>query len=117
MSHIGRVVNGVVILPPGILLPEGAEVKVEPVQTGSANDAFTDAVEQILRRDPDANADAATDLPNDLAVNLDYYLHGHVRKQQPRTGRWIEPNGNHELTNQEASNDADQLQSMAAETS
>ena len=31
---------------------------------------------------------APRDLPDDLAANHDYYLHG-TRKQQPRRGRWL----------------------------
>jgi hypothetical protein len=32
--------------------------------------------------------DKAQYLPDDLSVNLDYYLHG-ARKQRPRVGRWL----------------------------
>jgi hypothetical protein len=36
MSVTGRVVNGVIVLPPGTVLPEGTEVRVEMLgQTGS----------------------------------------------------------------------------------
>jgi calcineurin-like phosphoesterase family protein len=116
MSVTGRVVNGVVVLPPGTMLPEGAEVKVETLKLVAANDPFTAVVEHILQRCSDGKENAMGNLPDDLAVNLDYYIHGHAHKQQPRAARWIAANGNVELTEQETVDEANQLMSMAAET-
>jgi len=52
-----------------------------------------------------------------LAPNLDYYLHGHDHKQQPRRGRWIpviKPTP--ELTESQAEKLASKLLALAAET-
>lgn len=58
------------------------------------------------------------DLPDDLASNLDYYLHGHDHKQQPRRGRWIPAAmTTPELTGQQAEEFAGKLLALAAETS
>ena len=117
MSVTGRVVNGVVVLPPGSVLPEGAEVKVEAIPLTAADDPFVAAVEGMLEGRSDGKEAAGSDLPDDLAANHDYYVHGHARKQQPRAARWINANGEAELTEQEAAEEANQLMSMAAETS
>src|SRR5438046_8025892 len=107
MSIIGRVVNGVVVLPPGMMLPEGADVKVETIQPAIADDPFTSAVKQILiQRDQTNELGTPSTLPDDMAANLDYYLHGHSRKQQPRSGRWIGANSSAELTEQQTADDA-----------
>jgi len=58
------------------------------------------------------------DLPDDLAANLDYYLHGHDHKQQPRRGRWIPAaTTTPELTGPQAEEFACKLLVLAAETS
>jgi hypothetical protein len=41
-----------------------------------------------VREQPNGSASGVTDLPDDLAANHDFYLHG-THKQQPRRGRWI----------------------------
>jgi hypothetical protein len=94
-------------------------VKVEATRLTAADDPFIAAVEQIVKRRADRDGCAATaSLPDDLAVNLDYYIHGHSRKAEPRSGRWIAVgNGATELTEQQATSDANKLMSMAAETS
>src|SRR5947207_3023876 len=119
MSVTGRVTNGVVVLPPGTAFPEGAEVKVEPLNGGTADDPFVAAVERIVKQRGDREAKSGiASLPDDLAVNHDYYLHGHSRKAEPRSGRWIAPvELVRELSEQQAADDAKQLASMVAETS
>jgi hypothetical protein len=58
------------------------------------------------------------DLPDDLASNLDYYLHGHDHKQQPRRGRWIPATkATPELSPSQAEELASKLVALAAETS
>jgi hypothetical protein len=57
------------------------------------------------------------DLPDDLAINHDYYLHG-GNKQQPRLGRWISSSKpTPELTERQAAEFTDKLLKLAAETS
>jgi len=46
-------VNGVVVLPPGTLLPEGAEVKVEPLMLTPADDPLVAAAEKVAKPRPD----------------------------------------------------------------
>jgi hypothetical protein len=87
MSVIGKVANGIVVLPPGAAFPDGAEVKVE-VSPPSAGDPFVAALQGIIK--PRSAGSAGRDdfgLPDDLAVNHDYYIHGHPHKQQPRANR------------------------------
>jgi hypothetical protein len=108
--------NGVVVLPPGTTFPDGTEVKVELLPVTTADDPFITAVEQILRHGSDMGSTPGT-MPDDMAANHDYYLHGHSRKQQPRTARWIDASENApELTEQQVNSDVNQLLSLAAET-
>ena len=67
MSYRGRYLNGVVVLDEPAQLEEGAEVLVEPVaseDTPSLADRFRKVIGTV------------DDLPNDMAANHDYYLHG-----------------------------------------
>jgi hypothetical protein len=68
MSVTGIVKNGVIILPPGTNLPEGAEVKVETTHLTSEEDALVAAVERLAKPRPQ--------LPNDYALNHGHYLRG-----------------------------------------
>jgi len=109
MRVTGKVKKGVVVLPPGSSLKEGQEVEIQPVPAAAA-DPF------CLHESGPALA-TALDLPDDLAANHDYYLHGHARKQQPRRGRWIaDTHPMPEMTAQQAAVDTDQLLAFAAET-
>src|ERR1019366_8380428 len=81
MSVIGTVRNGVIELPPDAKLEEGQRVEIVATSL-SPDDAF------VLRETVLA-APRVRELPDDLASNLDYYLHGPDHKQQPRRGRWI----------------------------
>jgi hypothetical protein len=74
MVYQGTVQNGVIVIDPGVHLPEGAPVRVELV-----NDA--------LRSTPSPDDDALlrmselavdTGMP-DLSANLDHYLYGHPK--------------------------------------
>jgi hypothetical protein len=71
MSVTGKVVNGAVVLPPGIKLPEGAEVRVETVLT-SAEDPLVAAVEKLAKPRPH--------LPADFALNHGHYVSGEPKK-------------------------------------
>lgn len=65
------------LIPSAKLKPTNGKAGIKSKQNGSVRfDAFA------------AIAGKARDLPDDMAANHDYYLHG-TSKQQPRRGRWI----------------------------
>jgi hypothetical protein len=67
MTYRGCVSNGVILLEQGANLPEGTEVRVEPVEQPARQtlyERFKDFVGQ------------ATDLPADMAQQHDHYIHG-----------------------------------------
>ena len=61
MSVTGKVVNGLVVLPPGTKLPEGAEVRVETLKLTSEDDPLVAAVEKLAKPRPH--------LPKNYALN------------------------------------------------
>ncbi len=69
MSVTGKIVNGLVVLPPGTKLPEGAAVKIETIGT---DDPFLAAVERLAKPRPH--------LPKDYALNHGHYLRGEPKK-------------------------------------
>jgi hypothetical protein len=71
MSVTGKIKNGVVVLPPGTQLPEGAEVKVE-VLDAPAEDPFVDAVQRLAK--------PRKHLPKDYALNHGHYVRGEPKK-------------------------------------
>lgn len=78
MSIIGRVMNGVVVLPPGAPFPEGTEVKIESLRLGDGI-ATGELTAEAAANEADqlAGMSAQTSgLPPDLALNHDHYLHG-----------------------------------------
>ena len=74
MTFIGKIANGTVVLPPGVSLPEGTEVRVEPVVPARANTRHDRAT--ALRK----LAAAMPELPADLAKNHDHYIYGTPRR-------------------------------------
>lgn len=72
MSVTGTVKNGVIVLPPGTQLPEGAEVKIETIQLTTADDPFLAAVERLAKPRPH--------LPKDYALNHGHYVRGEPKK-------------------------------------
>jgi hypothetical protein len=72
MSVTGTVKNGVIVLPPGTQLPEGAEVKIETIQLTTADDPFLAAVERLAKPRPH--------LPRDYALNHGHYIRGEPKK-------------------------------------
>ena len=68
MSVTGKVVNGLVVLPPGTKLPEGAEVRVETLKLTSHDDALVAAVAKLAKPRPH--------LPTNYALNHGHYLRG-----------------------------------------
>jgi len=72
MSVTGKVIDGLIVLPPGIKLPEGAVVKVETVEGVGADDPFVAAVEKLAKPRPH--------LPGDYALNHGHYIRGEPKK-------------------------------------
>ncbi len=72
MSVNGKIVNGLVVLPPGIKLPEGAIVKIETVELTAHDDPLVAAVEKLAKRRPH--------LPRDYALNHGHYIRGEPKK-------------------------------------
>jgi hypothetical protein len=72
MTCVGTVADGKVVLPPGVVLPDGMQVEVTPVITARERAEFTEGLLRI--------AGKVSNLPADLAANHDHYLHGHPRK-------------------------------------
>ena len=68
MSFTGKVRDGVVVLPPGLKLPDGLEVQLI-VPDMASSPSFAERYAAYIG--------AADDLPSDLAENLDHYVHGH----------------------------------------
>jgi hypothetical protein len=67
MSFAGTVKDGVVVLPPGLKLPEGLEVQLTVPDPA------------LFAERCAAYIGAADDLPSDLAENLYHYVHGHLK--------------------------------------
>lgn len=110
MSFTGTVKDGVVVLPPGVKLPEGLEVQLTVPDSASPEETFV--LHETATPFP-----AVDGLPDDLAINHDYYLHGHHHKQQPRRGRWIRTDKPMpEMTQRELAESTDKLCALAAET-
>jgi len=104
--YVGTVKSGAVMLPPDAGFEEGQQVEITPAGPSPEEDF-------MLR---EAIGSSVGSLPNDLAINHDYYLHG-LRKQQPRLGRWIRSGmPGSVLTDREASEYTDALVQLAAET-
>ena len=72
MSVTGKVVNGVVVLPPGTRLPEGAAVRIETLEPAREPDPLVAAVEKLAKPRPH--------LPKDYALNHGHYVRGEPRK-------------------------------------
>jgi hypothetical protein len=72
MSYRGTVKNGVVVLEPGAVLPDGTSVRVEPEQQPVISD---EELDPAWRMDELAGATGLSD----LSVNIDHYLYGHPK--------------------------------------
>lgn len=70
MSLTGTVKDGVVVLPPGVVLPEGLRGVLTVPDSGEAP-SFAERYAACIG--------AAEDLPPDLAGNLDEHIHGNRR--------------------------------------
>ena len=72
MSFKGTIQNGVVVLPPGIKLPEGTEVNVEALDLPPENDPSIQAVLKTAKPRPH--------WPKDYALNHGHYVSGEPKK-------------------------------------
>jgi hypothetical protein len=66
MTYRGHIENGSVVLDDTVVLPDGAEVRVEPLdeQGKTLADRFGDLIGCI------------SDFPSDMAENHNHYIHG-----------------------------------------
>jgi hypothetical protein len=71
MSFTGKVCNGVIVLPPGVSLPEGAEVEVTAAET-AGSDSFLAFVEKVSKR--------RAHWPKDYSHNHGHYIGGEPKK-------------------------------------
>jgi len=74
MTYRGKCKNGVIVLEGDARLPEGTEVRVEPVPPTDHQEP-----EDLLFHMGDLAVD--TGIP-DLATNLDHYLYGHPKAKK-----------------------------------
>ena len=72
MSFTGTVKNGMVVLPPDVSLPDGAEVEVVLREAQPDDDPFLEAVSKTARPRPH--------WPKDYALNHGHYVGGEPRK-------------------------------------
>lgn len=72
MVYHGIVKNGVVVLGEGVDLPDGTEVRIEPV----ARDERSPNEEPTLMEQFGDVIATVPDLPCDMAQQHDHYLHG-----------------------------------------
>jgi hypothetical protein len=79
MVYRGHVKNGVVVLEPPIVLPEGAEVCVEIVPA-EGETPLLDGQAQTLGQKLTKYAGRAVALPDDAALNHDHYLYGSPKR-------------------------------------
>jgi hypothetical protein len=73
VSYTGKVKDGVVILPPEARLPDGTEVKIEPLELLPETDPAITAVLKLAKPRPH--------WPKDYALNHAHYVKGHPKKK------------------------------------
>jgi hypothetical protein len=71
MTYHGHIENGAVVVEGALDLPDGTEVRIEPVNASSG----TTLGQRLMKY-----AGTAKGLPSDLARNHDHYLHGMPKK-------------------------------------
>ena len=71
MSYMGKVKNGVVVLPPEAHLPDGTEVEVIPRSPPEATNSFLEGMLKLAK---------PRDWPEDFALNHAHYVKGHPKK-------------------------------------
>jgi len=78
MVYRGHVENGVIQLEGSVVLPEGAEVRVEVAEPIRHEQPDTPALSLYERLKPVIGV--VKDLPPDASVNVDHYLYGHPKQ-------------------------------------
>jgi hypothetical protein len=78
MTYRGRVKDGVIVLDPPVVLPEGAVVEVATVPAGAPDTPSTPTLAQRYA----AVIGIIEGLPCDLAENHDHYIHGTPRRDR-----------------------------------
>jgi hypothetical protein len=73
MTCTGQIRNGIIVLDEGIVLPEGAKVRVEVMKNDG--EELAPLAASLLQW-----AGKGVELPADLAQNHDHYLHGQPKK-------------------------------------
>ena len=68
MTYRGRIKNGVIVLDPPALLPEGTEVEVRLTTDAAAIPTLNERLKDVIG--------IVDNLPPDMAENHDHYLHG-----------------------------------------
>ena len=81
MTYRGTVQSGVVVLPVGVTLSEGAEVVVTVPDASTSDTSESPRLGDKLAELGRWAESLPTDLPPDLAANHDHYLHG-LRKRR-----------------------------------
>ena len=79
MTYHGHVTNGVVVLDGAVTLPEGLNVKVEPLETPTPPAADDDGPTLFELLEPFIGK--LEGLPPDASVNLDHYLYGLPKRE------------------------------------
>jgi hypothetical protein len=72
MTYTGTIKNGVVVLPAGVNLPEGAEVDVTPRAAAEKEDSLAELARKLAKPRPH--------LPSDYALNHGHYVRGEPKK-------------------------------------
>jgi hypothetical protein len=72
MSYTGKAKDGMVVLPSGVQLPEGAQVRVEPLELLPADEPSIRAVLELAAPRPH--------WPKDYALNHAHQVKGHPKK-------------------------------------
>ena len=78
MVYRGHVENGVIQLEGSVVLPEGAEVRVEVMAPTPGGETEAGGVSLYERLKPVIGA--IKGLPEDFAQNHDHYLHGRAKQ-------------------------------------
>jgi hypothetical protein len=81
VTYRGTVQSGVVVLPAGVTLPEGAEVVVTMPDASAPTPSEPPRLGDKLAELGRWAESLPTDLPPDLAANHDHYLHGLPKRQ------------------------------------
>ena len=87
MSFTGTIENGVVKLPSGLGLPDGTQVRVEPITKLAPRNELTRRLAEI--------AGKVSNLPTDFAAKHDQYVQGtsHQAQQPKPPSDWQFPQG------------------------